>query len=329
MTRPGFNNSDSSARSHSVAQPDVASRRTRRAARIGVSLIAGGILVSTLAACAAAPAPIRYRDKVFASVTTSANRTYATAPALITGASTALKLDLYSPAGDTLAKRPAIVWIHGGGFASGDKSDHAWVATEWARRGYVTAAINYRLDSGNKCQNIQDGKITDPAKLATETTRCRTAIKTAQYDAQAAIRWLRANASSLKIDPTKIAVAGTSAGAVTAVNVAHNSNDPGTVGTNRTQSSAVRAALAASGCNYEPSTIGAGDAPTHLLASKLDQAVDFRCVAATESAMRTKGLSVGTRYYANEGTHAMALYKKYQGTVDADWTAWLMRYMGL
>lgn len=328
MTRSGFTPTDSrsrlsnSARSHKT----LPSARSRR---LGAVLLASGLAASTLAACTAAPAPVRYKDMIFASATKTADRTYATAPALITGTSTALKLDLYQPAGDTLAKRPAIVWIHGGGFAGGDKSDHAWVATEWARRGYVTAAINYRLDSGNKCQNIQDGKITDPVKLAAETTRCRTAIKTAQYDAQAAIRWLRANATSLRIDPTKIAVGGTSAGAVTAVNVAHNSNDPGTVGTNRTQSSSVKAALSASGCNYETATVGTGDAPTHLLASKLDQAVDFRCVSATESAMRSKGLAVGTRYYANESTHAMALYKKYQATVDADWTAWLIRYLGL
>lgn len=288
------------------------------------------VAVAALAsACVPAPTPQRYRDLVFADVSTAKNLTYATAPALGTGTTTPLRLDIYRPIGDTVKSRPAIVWIHGGGFKSGSKTQLSDVATAYARRGYVTASIDYRLDAGNRCQEVQDGAISDPAAMAVELERCRTAIRTAQYDAQAAIRWLRAHAKDYGIDPGRIAVGGFSAGAVTAVNVADNATAAGDVGTDLGQSSQVGAALAASGCNFNPADIDRTDAPTSLLASRLDRAVDFSCVQSTETAMRNAGVAVSTRYYLNESTHAKALYDKYIATVDADWTAFLIAHLHL
>ena len=128
----------------------------------------------------------------------------------------------------------------------------------------------------------------------------------------------------LGIDPERIAVGGFSAGAVTAVNVAQRSEDPGDVGDYDQYSSTVGAGLAASGCNYQPDSIGAGDAPIFLLASELDQAVPFTCVQITEQSTRNAGLVVETRYYYGESTHAMNLYVKYQPDVDAAWTSFLL-----
>ena len=63
------------------------------------------------------------------------------------GTPTALKLDLYQPRGDTQTKRPALVWVHGGGFSGGDKADPADAdfSTTFAKLGYVVVSINYRL----------------------------------------------------------------------------------------------------------------------------------------------------------------------------------------
>lgn len=318
-----------------VVPMSVRSRRRRRRAVAAGSIVAAVALVT--AACVSPPppppppppSPERYVDKLFASVDTVTNLRYATAPDLLTGDPVDLRLDVAAPTGDTLTERPALVWIHGGGFRTGDKSLFRPIAEEWARRGYVAVSISYRLDPDNRCQDIQQGEITDPALLATETARCQTAILAAQHDAQAAVRWVRANATALGVDPTRIAVGGGSAGAVTALNVAQRSDDPGTVGTNLSQSSEVGAALIASGCQYLPADIDAGDAPIHLLASELDVPTPFSCVLATEAATRAVGVPVGTRYYFGEGTHARALYLKYVDEVDEEWTAFLVEHLDL
>ena len=301
-------------------------------------LVAGAaaLLVAAmmLASCTTPPSgpgtgSVRYVDQVFATTSTSSNVEYAVAPNLASGVPQSLVLDRTEPVGDTLVARPAIVWIHGGGFAGGDKSDLASVAQLWAKRGYVTFSINYRLDPGNRCQDVQDGLISDPAVLAAETARCNAAIVAAQHDSQAAVRWIRANAGALRVDPGRIAVGGTSAGAVTAVNVAQRSEDPGTVGANLTFDSSVGAALVASGCQYFPDDIDGADAPLHLLASELDTRIPFDCVTETEALTRAAGVDVGTVYYFGEGTHALGLYSKYRPAVDALWTAFLVEHLGL
>lgn len=95
-------------------------------------------------------------------------------------------LDLYLPPQDP-SKRPAklIVYIHGGGWAGGDKSDLTLEMSHYPR--WAFASINYRLSS----------EAIFPAQI---------------YDCKAAIRWLRAHAKQYKYDPDHIAVWGTSAG---------------------------------------------------------------------------------------------------------------------
>ena len=276
-----------------------------------------------------ASVPGRYVDEVFEATPTSTDLDYAVAPDLASGAPQSLVLDQWEPAGDTLTVRPAIVWIHGGAFRSGDKSNFSETAQAWARRGYVTFSINYRLDAGNRCQAVQDGDIANPAVRAAETDRCNAAIIAAQHDAQAAVRWVRANAAGLGVDPDRIAVGGGSAGAVTAVNVAQRSEDPGTVGANLSVDSSVAAAVAMSGCQYFPEDIDGTDAPLHLLASEFDAAVPFECVTETENLARAAGVEVGTAYYKGEGAHAVGLYSKYSAAVDELWTAFLVEHLDL
>lgn len=276
--------------------------------------------VGATAPPAAAPSG-RYTDLVFASAARS-TATYATAPALIGGAPTTLRLDVYQPVGDALAARPVIVWIHGGGFASGSRADLADLATAYARRGYVTASIDYRLDRGNRCQAIQDGTVTDPASAA----RCRAAIEAAQEDALDAIRWIRDHAATYRIDTTRVAVGGGSAGAVTAINVAQNANP--THGPVRGRIK-VGAALAASGCNYDLSTIDVNDAPISMLHAGHDRAVPYECAVATVDRAKSFGTIARRIFYPEEPGHGMALYYAHRVTVDASWTAFLRARLGL
>ena len=92
------------------------------------------------------------------------------------------------------------------------------LANTFAKLGYVSASINYRLLA------------TSPCSGSNVSANCITAAMAAQHDAQAAVRWFRANASTYGIDPTRIGIGGSSAGAVTAIEVGINSDDPGDSG---------------------------------------------------------------------------------------------------
>lgn len=96
------------------------------------------------------------------------------------------KLDLYVP--DGAGPFPLVVWIHGGGWQNGDKGlSPTGVQLRQAGRGYAVASVNYRLS----------GVATHPAQI---------------HDCKAAIRWLRANAATYRIDPDRVGVWGSSAG---------------------------------------------------------------------------------------------------------------------
>jgi dienelactone hydrolase len=311
---------------------------TRHPIRLFATLVAAG-LAAALVLTSAQPASaqpsasagasgVRYIDLVFSKTTLQRNVSYATAPDLVSGAATKLLLDVHQPAADRLAARPVIVLIHGGGFKSGSKSSLADVAAQWARRGYVVFNIDYRLDPGNECQASQDGRI-PPADVATEAARCQRAIEAAQFDASAAIRWVRGHAATYRIDPTRIAAMGSSAGAVTALHLAYRSDTPGNIGNYDRYSSKVGAALAMSGCNYEPASIGAGDAPVAMIHAENDGAVPFQCAIATARLARSKGLTADTMLWYGESTHARALYTKYQATIDPVWAAFLVDHLDL
>ena len=98
--------------------------RTMELRRAGAT-IAAALAATVLAGCTVpAPegqAPLRYRDQVFSAVSRTNDLTYGQAPDL-QGNPVDLKLDLFQPAGDTVTKRPAYVWVHGGGFSHGDKA---------------------------------------------------------------------------------------------------------------------------------------------------------------------------------------------------------------
>ena len=107
----------------------------------------------------------------------------------------ALKLDVCLPKvekGATIAPRPAIISIHGGSWARGDKANIDWRSVcQWlASEGYVTASVDYRLAP----------KHIYPAAID---------------DVRTAVRWLRAPAqvARFSIDPTLIGAFGGSAGA--------------------------------------------------------------------------------------------------------------------
>jgi len=105
-----------------------------------------------------------------------------------------LELDLYLPAGD--GPHPVVVFLHGGGWRLGSRhaagpAYRGQSPTPFERvalAGIAVASVDYRLS----------GEAPFPAQL---------------HDAKAAVRWLRARAGELDVDPGRLAAWGESAGA--------------------------------------------------------------------------------------------------------------------
>jgi len=261
--------------------------RGRWRTRLAV-VIAAGMATVTLAACTLPPppgaAPLRYRDQVFSSVDVTSGIPYGSAPDN-NGNPVTLTLDMYQPHGDTQTLRPAIVWVHGGGFCCGSStsSDVVQLSNYFAKLGYVAVSINYRLLVSTGCGGN-----------GTPSSDCFNAALAAQHDAQAAVRWLRANATTYGIDPNRIAIGGTSAGAVTSILVGERADDPGDSG-NPGYSSAVGGFVSISGglpTSVASSFADKSDAPGLFFHGTADQTVPYQWGVATAGALYNAGVGV-------------------------------------
>ena len=119
--------------------------------------------------------------------------------------------DLYQAKDDTTRLRPLIIWIHGGGFKFGSKEAKGiqlWSKT-FAQRGYVCAAINYRLSKKNTLFHFDE---------------LLKASYFAVQDAKRAVEYFKKHHDEYHIDPNKIILAGNSAGGIIALQTAYSSD---------------------------------------------------------------------------------------------------------
>lgn len=232
-------------------------------------------------------APMRYRDAIFENVTTTSDVIYGSAVDQ-QGQTVSLTLDIYEPKGDSVTRRPVVVWVHGGSFASGSKTSPELIdqSVTLAKKGYVNASIEYRLSTGG-------------CSAAAATTSCVTAIQHAMHDAQAAVRFLRANATLYGIDEERIAIGGTSAGAITALNVAFNTEDVGESG-NPGYSSFVRAAVSLSGAKIL-GTANSGEAAIHMFHGTSDGLVPYAWATSTLNEAKAAGVHAYLTTWPNAG----------------------------
>ena len=122
----------------------------------------------------------------------------------MTGKQQDLMLDAYLPPdSDSRAERPAVVFMHGGGFKAGNKRGGRKLALMLAARGYAVFSVNYRLTGGYHEAETQ-GQVFD-----------------AQEDFRAAIRFVRSKAEDYRLDTDKIVASGYSAGAITALQMTY------------------------------------------------------------------------------------------------------------
>ena len=153
--------------------------------------------------------PVKFKDFVFDDVQVQKNLIYKTNPA------PGIKkkyyyFDFYQPATDSTAYRPLIIWLHGGGFKFGKKSSGGlpiWSKT-FAQRGYVCAAINYRLSKKHPLKNFTD-----------LVQGCADVVE----DLSEAIRFFKQHNNQYRIDTNNIIVGGNSAGGMIALQAVYSS----------------------------------------------------------------------------------------------------------
>ena len=194
-------------------------------------LVAAIVVVGLVGACSSSSSPKkiaaekpastttttvpRYEEPVFTDVDITKDIEYGSAPGA-DGAPQPLKLDLYQPNGDTETDRPLAIFVHGGGFSAGDKTFgvSSELAPMFAKLGYVSASINYRLLAPRGCTGSGGGNA------------CQAAAVEGIHDGQAAVRFLRDHASDYGIDPDRIGIGGESAGAIVSVGAGVWSESP-------------------------------------------------------------------------------------------------------
>lgn len=143
----------------------------------------------------------RYVHYTLPNVSESANIEFGSV--MQNGQTVSLRMDVFRPAGDTETRRPVIVFAFGGGFVTGDRGTMRKLAIDFARRGYVTASVDYRLMQSAAETNL------DYYKGAAD----------AMQDVAAAVRFFREDGETTNrygVDPGKIFVAGNSAGGIIA-----------------------------------------------------------------------------------------------------------------
>ena len=179
------------------------------------SLITGTCLIAISAIQLSAQCPgIRYHDFIFPGADVTSDVTYGS-NITWSGSTQTLKLDVYQPQGDTTSPRALIIWAHGGSFIGGSKADMAQLCTDFAKMGYVTASIDYRL--------LMTGLI--PGTGNVDSNSAGAAVMRAVHDARAVVRFFRKSvvedSNIYRIDTNNIYFGGASAGALMALHLAY------------------------------------------------------------------------------------------------------------
>lgn len=131
---------------------------------------------------------------------------------------TDVKMDIYKPNStvDATTDRPVIIFLHTGNFLppgingspNGHKTDSSAIVlcTEWAKRGYVAVAANYRLGWNPLADNVE-----------LRRGQLLNAVYRAIHDVKVVVRTLKDDATNYGIDPDKITLYGEGTGAYVAL----------------------------------------------------------------------------------------------------------------
>ncbi len=129
------------------------------------------------------------------------------------GTTANLQMNIWKPVGDNNISRPMILWIHGGGFFTGNKNDMDAIAQAYAERGYIAATMSYRLGFY--------GNLFFSAPFTYDSSEVIRAAYRAVQDAHGAIRFLKGRAAQDSSNVNMAFVGGASAGSITAMHFAY------------------------------------------------------------------------------------------------------------
>jgi para-nitrobenzyl esterase len=113
-----------------------------------------------------------------------------------------LFLNVWTPAKSPKEKLPVLVYFYGGGFAAGDGSEPRYDGASMAAKGIVTLTVNYRL-------NVF-GFLAHP-ELTSESPH-KASGNYGLMDQAAALQWVKQNIAAFGGDPSRVTIAGESAG---------------------------------------------------------------------------------------------------------------------
>ena len=126
------------------------------------------------------------------------------------GGNAAQKMDVYLPTNRT-ANTKLIIFIHGGSFIEGDKSDFTAVVKELVREDFAVVNLNYRLVD-------QTGLYNSPSLHLESAVK----VKDQVSDVSLAVDYVLTHAKEWQVSESKIAIAGHSAGATLALLYAYD-----------------------------------------------------------------------------------------------------------
>lgn len=261
----------------------------------------GGADSATYAVTVADAPDTRYIDRIFAQTTVSSDIVYATTDGQ------AFALNIVEPADDEEVNRPFILFATGGAFALTIPELSLPFARNFAERGYVAAIMDYRT-LGRQAENGNEFRL---------------AAVDATHDMVAAVRFVRANAEEFGIDPNRVIVSGTSAGAIMAATLATTDpNDPaprvladyldtvggvyGNIGDHLDQSPIVQGAFPLSGGVFGLDTIDSNSAPVYGAHEELDTIAPCGTMQLTNTEFEISGTCDYVPFYQSIGVLAQS-----------------------
>jgi dienelactone hydrolase len=275
--------------------------------------------------------PNRYRESIFTDVLSITDVKYGEAPQWIFPYwDVDLNLDVYVPDGDLNPKRPLIIFAHSGGFLIGSKDVDNMIAIcdSFARKGYVTATIDYR-----KGFDPLDGESAERA------------VYRGIQDGKAAVRYFKENASLYDIDTNNVFFGGMSAGGFIALHVGYMDKESerlestyggGLVndlecldcaGNDYPHSSSVKAVIDCWGAVGDTTIIESGDVPLLIMHGENDETVPYvygppfglftlpDAYGAQPISERAESLGMDYELYSSTGPLHML-----DGSDNGDWT---------
>ena len=236
-------------------------------------------------------------------------------------------MDIYQPTGDTMTARPLIILAHGGSFVGGSRNSDTTVdqmCRNFAKRGYVTASIDYRL--GNIFNMITDSAYAIDVVIK------------AISDGKAAVRYFykdAATTNTYKIDTNHIYFGGNSAGAVLYMHagyltdtneapdyiktaLAANGGIEGNSG-NAGYSSKAKAVINLAGALNSASFVSTGDLPSVNAQGDNDVTVPYVCAYPLSGSVHVNlcGLGILEPAYVAKGIYHMS--KVFVGDTHVPW----------